>query len=547
MNILQGLSGLSVMTWLILALAAVGMTLVQSIIVFATRSKLLRMGGFLVAQGLFVVVFEKYLSYNITIHLIVFIPSVLAMLAIMMKIGEISIAGMVKNQKEDENWSVEIPSKEGKKLILQNVKRGVVIFGSAGSGKTESCFVPIIKHAGERSMPCLCYDYKNGELTEIANYFYQNTDIRKAVIIPHAPMYSDRVNPFAPKYIQNEQDLRVMTKTLFANIKKSDPTKGSSGHGFFDKIPETTLAAVIWRLKEDYPEFCTLPHAIAFCMKKDPKEISEFVDKNYYSSTLGTPLRDSLASENQVSGVKASLSLPLTDIAIPPIFWVLSGDDIELDINNPNNPTFLSVINDPQKEKPNAPFISVIISTAIAMMQVRNRPPSMLLFDEGTTFFIDNISRIPATMRSYNIATIFSTQDKALSKENYGEVITQSLLANLSYQMIGKTNDPESVRYYKQISEEIEKKTISKSYKDTFMQGDMRLSQSTRETSKYKNQDFTRLKPGQFFVFADGREQIYNLDLIPFKRVETKVRYHLTKAELDNHYKKIIDEAMSLE
>jgi type IV secretory pathway TraG/TraD family ATPase VirD4 len=158
-----------------------------------------------------------------------------------------------------------------------------------------------------------------------------------------------------------------------------------------------------------------------------------------------------------VAGVKASLSLPLTDLALPTIFWVMSANDVDLDINNPENPTFLSIVNDPRLERINAPFISVIISTAINIMQIRNRLASFLLFDEGTTFYIDGISKIPATMRSYNIATVFSSQDRALAKENYGDVITSSLLANLSYQMIGKANDPDSVRYYKNIARRLKR------------------------------------------------------------------------------------------
>jgi hypothetical protein len=81
-------------------------------------------------------------------------------------------------------------------------------------------------------------------------------------------------------------------------------------------------------------------------------------------------LVDSLISENQVAGVKASLSLPLTDLALPTIFWVMSANGVDLDINNPENPTFLSIVNDPRLERINAPFISVIISTAINSIQI---------------------------------------------------------------------------------------------------------------------------------------------------------------------------------
>jgi hypothetical protein len=447
--------------------------------------------------------------------------------------------------KIDPIWSVKFPIRNSSPLIMQNIKRGIAIFGSAGSGKTESGFVPILKHAGERNIPCLCYDYKNGEITEIAHYFFQDSNVKQATIIPHSPMYSDRVNPFLPKYIPTEQHLRQQTKLIFANLKKVDNVR-ESGSSFFDKIPEPTLAAVIWRLKVDYPEMCTLPHAVALCLVKTPTEIVDFISKNPYSRAIGSPLVDSLISENQVAGVKASLSLPLTDLALPTIFWVMSANDVDLDINNPDNPTFLSIVNDPRLERINAPFISVIISTAINSMQIRNRPASFLLFDEGTTFYIDGISKIPATMRSYNIATVFSTQDRALAKENYGDVITSSLLANLSYQMIGKANDPDSVRYYKNISEEIEKRTISRSFTNSVIGGDTRTSEGTRETSKYKNQDFTGLKQGQFFVFADGKDKLYNFDLFPFKRLELKVKHHITEKDLNDNFNRIMEDVKDI-
>ncbi|HEY5535463.1 MAG TPA: hypothetical protein VIL99_11095, partial [Ignavibacteria bacterium] len=305
--------------------------------------------------------FHFFYSYSLFLHAGIFV------LAGLLSIIFLLITGTrLRSEKDkiDPIWSVKFPIRNSSPLIMQNIKRGIAIFGSAGSGKTESGFVPILKHAGERNIPCLCYDYKNGEITEIAHYFFQNSNVKQTTIIPHSPMFSDRVNPFLPKYIPTEQHLRQQTKLIFANLRKVDNVK-DSGSSFFDKIPEPTLAAVIWRLKVDFPEMCTLPHAVALCLVKTPTEIVDFISKNPYSRAIGSPLVDSLISENQVAGVKASLSLPLTDLALPTIFWVMSANDVDLDINNPENPTFLSIVNDPRLERINAPFISVIISTAI--------------------------------------------------------------------------------------------------------------------------------------------------------------------------------------
>jgi hypothetical protein len=533
---------LTLIAKLILVVVVLVVSLLQFLVLSYKIKYYWRILLILLIQSFVYLFFTLFFSYSLPLHVAIFI---FAGLLSIIFLTITSNSFLSEKGKIDPVWSVKFPIRNSSPLIMQNIKRGIAIFGSAGSGKTESGFVPILKHAGERNIPCLCYDYKNGEITEIAHYFFQNSTIKQATIIPHSPMYSDRVNPFLPKYIPTEQHLRQQTKLIFANLKKVDNVK-ESGSSFFDKIPEPTLAAVIWRLKVDFPEMCTLPHAVALCLVKTPTEIVDFISKNPYSRAIGSPLVDSLISENQVAGVKASLSLPLTDLALPTIFWVMSANDVDLDINNPENPTFLSIVNDPRLERINAPFISVIISTAINSMQIRNRPGSFLLFDEGTTFYIDGISKIPATMRSYNIATVFSTQDRALAKENYGDVITSSLLANLSYQMIGKANDPDSVRYYKNISEEIEKRTVSRSFTNSVIGGDTRTSEGTRETSKYKNQDFTRLKQGQFFVFADGKDKLYNFDLFPFKRLELKVKHHITEKDLNDNFNRIMEDVKDL-
>lgn len=537
MELLKSLSSFTIM---ILLIAIVISFITILLILMCKKNALIKLLFFTILQFITYSFFSLSFGYNYTIHLLIAVPSIFLALFIWL----FNSKGNFNTKKKDPNWAVDFPLQNGGKFTLANIRRGVVIFGSAGSGKTESCFVPIIQHAGERNFPALCYDYKSGELTEVVNYFYRHSTITQYTVVPHDPKFSDRVNPLAPRYIKSEKHLRQATKLLFANLKQSESQY--KGGGFFDKIPESTLAAVIWRLKEDFPQYCTLPHAIAFCLVKSPPEIAEFVKQNYYARAIGTPLIDSLTSENQIAGVKASLSLPLTDLADPTIFYVLSGDEVNLDLNNPENPAFLSVVNEPSLEKVNAPFISVIISTAINQMQIRNRPPSLLIFDEGTTFQLENISRIPATMRSYNIATVFGTQDKAMAKETFGDTVTNSFLANLSYLMIGKTNDPESVKYYKQLSEEIEKETTSKSFKSGLIAGDTRLSESTRETSKYKNQDFTRLKPGQFFIFADGYEKLYTTRMTPYERKPMTVKHMVTKKELDVNFKKIFDEAEAL-
>src|SRR5674476_839015 len=149
-------------------------------------------------QGLVYLFFTLVYSYSLPLHIAIFVLASLLSIIFLFITNDTLLS---KTGKFDPIWSVKFPIRNSSPLIMQNIKRGIAIFGSAGSGKTESGFVPILKHAGERNIPCLCYDYKNGEITEIAHYFFQNSNVKQATIIPHSPMYSDRVNPFLPKYI----------------------------------------------------------------------------------------------------------------------------------------------------------------------------------------------------------------------------------------------------------------------------------------------------------------------------------------------------------
>ncbi len=54
-------------------------------------------------------------------------------------------------------------------------------------------------------------------------------------------------------------------------------------------------------------------------------------------------------------------------------------------------------------------------------MSVRNSKPSFLLMEEAPTLRLLNMHRIPATLRSYDIATIYVMQDKIQNDMMYGD------------------------------------------------------------------------------------------------------------------------------
>jgi hypothetical protein len=61
---------------------------------------------------------------------------------------------------------------------------------------------------------------------------------------------------------------------------------------------------------------------------------------------------DALMSGAQVElqGQIASAKIPLSRMISPQLYWVMSGDELTLDINNPDDPKVLVVGNNPDRQ-----------------------------------------------------------------------------------------------------------------------------------------------------------------------------------------------------
>lgn len=508
-------------------------------IIFRFRRLEVMLAALIVIHVLLAIFLQITTSYSWMQHLFYAIPSI--PLAMIFQVFDFSF----KRKKKDPLWTLTIPTNQGRNLILHNIKRGISIFGAAGAGKTESGFVPIIKHMAERNFAGINYDYKDGELTEITDYFYRDNDVvANYVVAPARPEISHRLNPIAPEFIPSQETVNELVKVFFANA--SGKTSGNAGGNFFQQVPEATLAAVIWRLRCDYPEYCTLPHAISVCLVKDPKELAAFLEKNEECKIMAAPYFDSMAGADQLAGVKGSLSNEMRKFAFPSVFYILTGNEVDLRLNDPSSLGLLNVMNKPGLDETYSPFISVIISSALNCMRERGKSHSLLLMDEGPTVTLNKLSRVPATLRSYNIGTVYSMQDKVLGSEQQGDITTRAVLANLSYQLIGKANDGETIRYYKQLFAEVEKTTRSRSYDSRALLGSSRISENKRTTGKYLNQDFSGLKTGEFLFLSDGEDRKTNISLTHYERNELKTRHTITEDVLRSHYHMVIQQAKGL-
>jgi type IV secretory pathway TraG/TraD family ATPase VirD4 len=223
----------------------------------------------------------------------------------------------------------------------------------------------------------------------------------------------------------------------------------------------------------------------------------------------------------------------------------LSADEVPLNINNPENPAVISVVNNPKFETSYSPVIATIIHTITKQMSVRNSNSSFLLMEEAPTIRLLNMHRIPATLRSYDIATVYVMQDKIQNDMMYGDKASKAILSNLSYQFFGKVNDPDTAKYYERFFEIIKKETtsINRGYSLDF---DTRITTGEREIPKIRADAFFRLKQGEFITYADGEDKKVQFKLQRIQRQLPDELRQFSKADLAANFERVYQEVRSI-
>jgi len=119
---------------------------------------------------------------------------------------------------------------------LDNIKRGASIIGSAGSGKTESVVYGFLKHFQKEGFCGIIHDYKDFELTEMAYPLFKDGDIPFKVISFDKIIH--RVNPIAPRYLENEESVNEVSRVLIENLLEQREAGTSGTTKFFNDAAE---------------------------------------------------------------------------------------------------------------------------------------------------------------------------------------------------------------------------------------------------------------------------------------------------------------------
>ncbi len=267
------------------------------------------------------------------------------------------------SKNSDHRYRVDFKTTKGN-FKLDNIKRGASIIGSAGSGKTESVVYGFLKHFRKEGFCGIIHDYKDFELTEMAYPLFKDGDIPFKVISFDKIIH--RVNPIAPRYLENEESVNEVSRVLIENLLEQRESGTTGTTKFFNDAAEGLIDGLIWKLKRNYPQFCTLPHLIAIYQYLDTDSLIQFSETNTTSRAMADAFISGKDSERQTAGVKSTLANALKRISTQRIFMALSADEVPLNINNEENPAVISIVNNPKFESSYSPVIATIVHTITA-------------------------------------------------------------------------------------------------------------------------------------------------------------------------------------
>lgn len=346
-----------------------------------------------------------------------------------------------------------------KKIVLNNPFRGVFVSGGAGAGKSKSLIEPIIQQAGAKNYAGIVYDFKFPTLAKEVAGSYAGSKVKPYYINFTDLSRSHLVNPISPEYITNAIFARESAITILTNID----AKAVQKRDFWVQSAESLLTGVIWYLRNNHPEYCTLPHAVSLIIETQPKKLIELLSSDDEVSGIIASLRSAQDSENTLAGMFATVQNYLSVLNTKENFWVLHNSQFSLKLNDPEEPKMLVVGNNDMISKSLSPIIALIISTALKQMNQEGRAKSVVILDEAPTINIPNFAQIPATARSNKIATVYAVQDIAQMEAELGKQESEKILANLNSQFYGRTTNTATAERVSKLFGEYEKEIITRS------------------------------------------------------------------------------------
>jgi hypothetical protein len=365
----------------------------------------------------------------------------------------------------ENEYSINLPAKYQLKnkirrswINIINPFRGLPVAGTPGSGKSYFVIRHVITQHIQKGFTMFVYDFKFSDLSIIVyNTWLKNKHRYKVVPAFYVINFDDltrsnRCNPLDPSGMLDITDATESARTILLGLNREWQKKTGD---FFVESSINFVTAIIWYLRR-YQDgmFCTLPHVIEL-MQSDYDSLFTVLRTEKEIDVLINPFVNAYLNDvmEQLEGQIASAKISMARLSSPQLYYVLSGTDFTLDINNPDEPKLVCMGNNPQKIQIYGAVLSLYVNRLVKLVNQKGKLKSSLIFDEFPTIYLNNMDSLIATARSNKVATTLGIQDFSQLKKDYGREqadVIMNIIGNIvSGQVTGDTAKQLSERFGK--------------------------------------------------------------------------------------------------
>ena len=449
-----------------------------------------------------------------------------------------------KQEEEESDSSIILKHSKGQ-LKFFNAFVGWLIYGGAGSGKTVSIGKPLLAEFMRNKFSFFIYDAKDNDYTKTAFW------LKKELEYPY-PIYnidivnlsnSYRFNPIKTSLIADEMEVEELATNLYKVLAKKSVLSE------WDDKAKGVLIACAYYIYYYHPDKFTYPHILNLPLQLEADELIELFEKNPTCRTYAGALFDAKGSKPTESSIRSTLSGVISSFAANKrIGYVLTGDDFDFYLNDPENPKSFTITNTLKYRNQISPFVALLFVNVVKRIEFGNTVPMVGFLDEATTFKIEDLEAYPSELREYLFAMVLLTQDPAKIEKMYGKNDLSSLESNLQNHFYGRSKSLESGKKFSGMFAQIQEKKKSYTVGGKAQRKSTTISSLDKE--KYKPEFFNRLKPGQFVgSAAEGNVNEFDVRFKPYSgsKLETNpfVR-KVTDKDIEKNYQSIISDVKNI-
>ena len=412
---------------------------------------------------------------------------------------------------QENKYSVNIPMRyyyKGKFrkgwVNIVNPFRGTWVVGTPGSGKTFSIIEPFIRQHSAKGFSMVVYDYKFPTLATKLYYHYMLNKKQgklpqgcKFNIVNFVDVeYSKRVNPIQLKYINSLAAASETAETLLESLQKGKKEGGGGSDQFFQTSAVNFLAACIYFFcnweKEPYDKdgniltaeknqdpqtkrmiptgrvfdaignevepaywlgrYSDMPHILSF-LNESYQTIFEVLETDNEVAPLLGPFQTAMKNKafEQLEGMIGTLRVYTSRLATKESYWVFhkDGDDFDLKVSDPNNPSYLVIANDPEMESIIGALNALILNRLITRVNsgLGKNVPVSIIVDELPTLYFHKIDRLIGTARSNKVSVALGFQELPQLEADYGKVGMQKIITTVGNVVSGSARSKETLEW----------------------------------------------------------------------------------------------------